>query len=382
MIKVLFLAANPKDTDSPRRLGEEVRAIKEKLELSNLRDQFSVEQEWAVRVADLQGHLLHHRPHIVHFSGHGSKAGKIVLEDEKGQSRPVSPVALKRTFGVLKDNIRCVVLNACYSGVQAKGIAESIDCVVGMNRAIGDESAIAFAGSFYQGLGYGRSIQEAFDLGCGQIDLEGLGDEGVPKLVAATGVDAKLVYLTGNAASPSANEPVKPEPGAVEQRPGQPTGKYERKPIAVFFSYAHEDERLRDQLEKHLSILKRQGVISGWHDRSIGAGREWAGEISEHLESAQVILLLVSSSFLASDYCHDVEMKRALERHEKGVARVIPVILRPVDWHGASFGKLQALPKDGKAVTSWRSRDEAFKNVAEGIGIAVGEIARGPLANP
>jgi len=195
MIKVLFLAANPKDTDSPRRLGEEVRAIKEKLELSNLRDQFSVEQEWAVRVADLQGHLLHHRPHIVHFSGHGSKAGEIVLEDVKGQSRPVSPVALKRTFGVLKDNIRCVVLNACYSGVQAKGIAESIDCVVGMNRAIGDESAIAFAGSFYQGLGYGLSIQKAFDLGCGQIDLEGLGDEGVPKLSAGRGIKVEKYFI-------------------------------------------------------------------------------------------------------------------------------------------------------------------------------------------
>ena len=145
-------------------------------------------------------------------------------------------------------------------------------------------------------------------------------------------------------------------------------------PVQVFFSYSQKDEKLRDRLEEHLANLKRQGVVSGWHDRKIGAGKEWAGEISEHLESAQIILLLVSSSFLASDYCHDAEMRRALERHDREEARVIPVILRPVDWEGAEFGKLQALPRDAKAVTTWRSRDEAFKNIAEGIRRVVGEF--------
>jgi hypothetical protein len=115
------------------------------------------------------------------------------------------------------------------------------------------------------------------------------------------------------------------------------------------------------------AILKRQGVISVWHDRRIGAGADWAGEISEHLESAQVILLLVSASFLASDYCYDVELKRALERHGRREARVIPVILQPVDWHEAEFGHLQALPKDAKPVTAWKNRDEAFTNVSVGI---------------
>jgi CHAT domain/GAF domain len=206
MIKILFLAANPKDTD-PLRLGEEVRAIKERLRLADLRDQIEVEQEHAVRVADLQGFLLRHKPHIVHFSGHGSRAGEIILEDVKGQSKPVSPAALKRTFATLKDNIRCVVLNACYSEVQAKGIAESIDCVVGMTRAIGDESAIAFAASFYQGLGYGRNIQEAFDLGCGQIDLEGLGDEDVPRLETGRKVATDGKSLSGIKSTATDMEP-------------------------------------------------------------------------------------------------------------------------------------------------------------------------------
>ena len=366
MIKILFLAANPKDTD-PLRLGEEVRAIKERLRLSDLRDQFVVEQEWAVRVTDLHGHLLRHRPHVVHFSGHGSRTGEIALEDQAGNTKPVSPSALKRLFATLKDNIRCVVLNACYSEAQADGIVESIDCVIGMSGAIPDESAIAFAGSFYQGLGYGRSIQEAFDLGCGQIDLEGRGDEDVPKLVASTGVDARNVYLARDMASTPPAGPSKQTVAAQDESTSQPRIQGAAGPVEVFFSYSHKDERLRDKLEEHLANLKRQGVIAGWHDRKIGAGREWAGEINKHLESAQIILLLVSSSFLASDYCHDVELKRALERHERGEARVIPIILRPVDWHGAEFGKLQALPKDAKPVTKWGNRDEAFKNVAEGI---------------
>ena len=111
-------------------------------------------------------------------------------------------------------------------------------------------------------------------------------------------------------------------------------------PISLFYSYSHKDEALRKKLETHLSLLKDQGVISGWHDRRIEAGTEWDGVINENLEEAGMILLLVSADFLASRYCRDVEIARAMERHEAGTARVIPVILRPVDWHSAPFGKL------------------------------------------
>ena len=221
MIKILFLAGNPKDTNS-LRLDEEVRAIRERLRLSDLRDQFAVEQEWAVRVTDLQGLLLQHQPHVVHFSGHGSQAGEIILEDVRGQSKPVSPAALKRTFAVLRDNVRCVVLNACYSEVQARGIAESIDCVVGMTRAIGDESAVAFAASFYQGLGYGRSIKEAFELGCGQIDLEGLGDEDVPKLVTGHKVNSDGISPTWERPTLADKEPINPRRYSLELETNQP----------------------------------------------------------------------------------------------------------------------------------------------------------------
>lgn len=145
-------------------------------------------------------------------------------------------------------------------------------------------------------------------------------------------------------------------------------------PVELFYSYSHNDERLRNRLEKHLSILKRQGVISNWHDRRITAGSEWKGEIDDHLNSAGIILLLVSADFLASDYCYDVEMSRALERHKSGETRVIPVILRPVDWKGAPFGGLLALPTDGKPVMEWKPSDKGFEDVARGIRVAVEKL--------
>ena len=139
------------------------------------------------------------------------------------------------------------------------------------------------------------------------------------------------------------------------------------KKVLVFISYAHEDEKLVDELRKQLSILKRMGVIEEWYDRDITAGSEWKGEIDEQLNSAQVVLLLVSPDFMASDYAYDVEMKRALERHKSGDARVIPVILRSCMWSKAPFAKLQALPPDVRPVNEWRDRDAFFLSVAEGI---------------
>ncbi len=138
-------------------------------------------------------------------------------------------------------------------------------------------------------------------------------------------------------------------------------------PVKLFYSYAHEDETLRDKLEKHLALLRRDKVIEPWHDREIGAGREWRDDIDKNLEAADIILLLVSSDFLASDYCFDVEIKCAMQRHHDKSAMVIPVLLRPCDTHNAEFMKLQGLPKDFKPVTKWDNQDEAFTNIAKGI---------------
>ncbi|MBI3799981.1 MAG: toll/interleukin-1 receptor domain-containing protein, partial [Deltaproteobacteria bacterium] len=115
----------------------------------------------------------------------------------------------------------------------------------------------------------------------------------------------------------------------------------------------HPTTELRDKMAAHLKILERNGVITSWHDRKIPAGEEWKSAIDANFQCAEVILLLVSADFIASDYCYEIEMKGALERHEKGEARVVPIIVRPCRWQTAPFGRLQALPKDGKPMTSW-----------------------------
>lgn len=144
--------------------------------------------------------------------------------------------------------------------------------------------------------------------------------------------------------------------------------------IEVFLCYAREDEDLRLKLEKQLGAMKRQGMIDIWHDRNISAGAEWEKEVDRHLDTAQVVLLLISPDFIASDYCFSVELKRTMERFACGEILVIPIILRPVDWQGSLFGKLQALPKDARPVTTWSNPDEALFNIAEGIRRAIGEL--------
>lgn len=140
-----------------------------------------------------------------------------------------------------------------------------------------------------------------------------------------------------------------------------------REPIQVFFSYSHQDEDLREALGVHLALLKRQNVIAMWHDRRVVSESDLFTGINSNLQSATVMLLLVSASFLASDYCYGSEIQQAMERHARGEARVIPIILKPCDWEAAPFGKLPALPRNAKPITTWNNQDEAFLNVAIGI---------------
>ncbi len=140
---------------------------------------------------------------------------------------------------------------------------------------------------------------------------------------------------------------------------------------SVFISYSHADEDLRNMLDKHLSGLKHQGLIDTWYDQCILAGDELDSEISDNLQKANLILFLVSADFISSKYCYDIEVKRAIERHNAGKARVIPVILRACDWRDTPFGKLKAVPKDGHPVRSWPNLDDAFLDIVHNIKIAI-----------
>jgi CHAT domain len=194
-IKILFLAANPVDAKSRLRLDEEFRQIRKKLRGGDQRDCFELISEWAVSAEDLQEILMHHKPHILHFSGHGSATQGIVLEDQSGKMRLLDKQAFANLLRVLKDNLRMVVLNACYSEDQANYLKEIVDFTIGMGKAVGDKAAIFFASHFYQGLAFGRSVETAFELGKGQLDLSKIPESDTPSLLVRYGLTATEVIL-------------------------------------------------------------------------------------------------------------------------------------------------------------------------------------------
>ncbi|MDA1327015.1 MAG: TIR domain-containing protein, partial [Proteobacteria bacterium] len=193
--------------------------------------------------------------------------------------------------------------------------------------------------------------------------MEEAGRQNFPKVIGSEVVDLDILALLNGVDLEGTRE-------------AKSNKRMTRNAKKLFYSYSHKDESLRTELETHLKILLRRGLIESWHDRKIEAGDDWKASIDENLESADIILLLISADFVASDYCWEIEMKRALERHKAGEAQVVPVIIRDVDWHKAPFGKLQALPTDGKAVTTWSNKDTAWRNVAEGIEKIVGGVRR------
>lgn len=201
-IRLLFLAASPKV--SPLGLDEEIREITAKIRAAEYRDSLEVISKWAVRPDDLHQVLLEYRPHVLHFSGHGTQSKELVLLDSKGDPKPVSKEAIVDLMRVLQDNLRLVVLNACFSQPQAEAITQVIDCAIGMDREVGDEAAIKFAAAFYRAIGFGRSIQTAFDLGRSSLLLEGIPEENTPRLMFRNGVDpASIVLIQPSEKGPS-----------------------------------------------------------------------------------------------------------------------------------------------------------------------------------
>ena len=251
-IKILVLAANPVNT-SQLRLGEEVRSIQEELERAKYRDRFELISQWAVRVSDLSRALLDCKPQIVHFSGHGqgnptsqsqraswqdkthrsstdssreigveseqsaSMSEGLVFEDDRGRATLVSTDALAGLFELFQNDVKCVVLNACYSEMQAKAIHQHIDCVVGMNKAIGDRAAIKFATEFYKALATGCSFDFAYQFARNALDLASIPESLTPVLQNRRGSDDPFKIAT----SPSDSEPLVTVPAPQPKPPVQ-----------------------------------------------------------------------------------------------------------------------------------------------------------------
>jgi hypothetical protein len=209
--KILFLAANARDT-SHLRLGEEIRSIDERIRSSAKANSFELISQWAVRPSDVMQALMRYRPAILHFSGHATQNDEILLEDDDGKSKPVAVAELLTMFSAFNKSIRLVVLNACYSNAGLENSSQAIDYVVGSTAVLGDKAALAFAGSFYQALGFGRSVQDAFELAKCDVSLQGFKDAEIFNLLIREGVDASEPFLSGRAKrtkrSTVPNEPI------------------------------------------------------------------------------------------------------------------------------------------------------------------------------
>lgn len=193
-VKVLFVASDP-FRQKPLDLAEEIREITTKIRASEYRDVLQLLPAFAARPDDLLQLLNEHRPQIVHFSSHGTKSEELVMQGEGGQPKAVSKQALKRLFRTMKGNIRLVLLNSCYSETQAEAITEEIDCTIGMNRAISDRAAIVLAGAFYRAIGFGESVQMAFEQAMTALMLEGIPEEDTAILKCGPGIDANQIVL-------------------------------------------------------------------------------------------------------------------------------------------------------------------------------------------
>lgn len=201
-VKILFLSANPFDEER-LALDHEMRSVREKIRAAAHRDLVDLVSEWAVRPDDLLQALNEHKPHIVHFSGHGDDVTEeILLCDKDGNAKPVSTKALTALFSTLSDNVQVVVLNSCYSQAQAEAITEQVPFAIGMKNTVGDDAAIVFAASFYRAIAFGRSVREAFDQGVTALLLEGIPEEDVPQLLAQKGADPSKAVLVNPTAPP------------------------------------------------------------------------------------------------------------------------------------------------------------------------------------
>ena len=361
MANVLFVASNATaiQFDFAREL-ERLQAARDQAGGS-----FTLTARWSVSAGDLRRILEEQGPDVVHLLSPGvNPANHALMLDRGGQVEYVSPAEFAKIFDLPQAKAPLlVVLNTCHSLKHAEAIAPHVGAVVAIKDVIYDTAAIEFAADFYDSLAFGSSVAEAFEQGRQAVAR-----------VAPEQID-EPVLLTGTA-DPS-NITIAPSQSKPRSVRLDAAGTPNAKPAKLFCSYAHADEKFRAQLEKHLALMSQQDAIHVWHDRRIEPGANWKSEIDQNLEEADIVLLLVSADFMASQYCTGIEMKRALERQEDGSAHVVPILIRACDLQGAPFAGLQWLPTGSKPVKKWSDRDEAWTDVAKGIRRVVASLKPG-----
>jgi hypothetical protein len=296
---ILFFAANPASSSIPLALDEEVRSIEQVLQ----NDSFTLISKWATRADDLLQYLNELRPSIVHFSGHGSADGSLMLQDE-GRATMVSAVALAQLFAVLREDIRIVYLNACHSQIQAEAIAQHIDCVIGATGPIEDVAARVFARSFYRALGFGESVAKAHEQGRAALLLQGIAENQTPRLVVRPGIDASRVF------------PLKPAPAVASAR---------RSRVAMIA--APSDVSWLKQLRTHLKPLARAADVDLWDSSAIAAGTSWRAAVEEGFAQASVVVVLVGPELLADDDFMDARLPKLVRDAEAASIRLLSLIV-------------------------------------------------------
>lgn len=288
---ILILAANPKGTVA-LRLDEEVREIKAGLQRSRRRDRFVVEYEPAARPRDVRRAMLDHRPQVVHFCGHGEGERGLVLEDESGKPKLVSAEALASLFANFANQVECVLLNACYSDVQAQAIAQHIDAVIGMNQTIGDRAAIEFAVGFYDALGAGEPTQSAFQFGKNAMQLEGITEDQTPVLIPKQSVKEELSLSNSGTTEPNRKAiPVEP---LVESAP-QSTGRKSR----LFISYKRGVEPDEPVALAVFEALRQEHDV--FIDQTMAVGTRWAERIEAEIRQADFLITFLSAQSVHSE---------------------------------------------------------------------------------
>ena len=339
---ILILSANPKGTN-PLRLSEEIREIKEGLRRSKYRDLYQIETAEAVRVGDIQRAMLDYEPNIVHFCGHGGGQEGLVFEDVTGQIKLVSAEALAGLFSLFADRLDCVLLNACYSEVQAKEISRHINSVIGMSQAIGDKAAIAFAVGFYDALGADRDVDFAYKLGCNAISMQGIPEHLTPKLLTKSNT-------------------TKPENTMTSQR--------------VFISYRSQEPDVSLAQEFH-DRLQAAGHTAFMAAKSISWGENWIERIDQELKQCDYFLLLLSEQSASSDMvAGEVRTARGL-RDKVGKPIILPIRVNlpiddPLNYELRSV--LQTIQQK-----SWRSPDDTPILVQEILSLMAAGAAPEPV---
>lgn len=360
MANVLFVASNA--TAIRFDFGMELEQLQTALERAP--GSFKLIARWSVTADDLRHLLEEQGPDIVHLLSPGvNPANHALMLDRGGQVEYVSPAEFTKIFDLPQTKApSLVVLNTCHSLKHAEAIAPRVGAVVAMKDEIYDDAAIEFASDFYGSLAFGSSVADAFEQGRQAVARTRPAQIDEPVLLTGTADPSNITFA-----------PSIPRPRSTIQRAvSAPKAAY------LFCSYSHADETFRSQLEKHLALLRQQDAIHVWHDRRIQPGTDWKKEIDNNLEKADIVLLLVSADFMASQYCVGIEMKRALERQGSGSARVVPILIRECDLQGAPFASFQWLPTGSKPVKNWSNRDKAWTNVAQGIRHVVESLTTGP----